>query len=470
MSTSVEPPHHAHAQVRRAAELLSCLDQQQVPYCVIGSARYGLDASVRDLDIVVRPGDTRTVIRTVAQFCRSLGGQVVNVVRHEGDAHYVTCVWPSETGELAPFHFDVHGDLSVRGRTFLRAEEILTGRTTTRAGEEAPPGFWVAAPAVEFVSALLKQVDRQTLTDRAAARLSAEWKRDAPAALAQVRRFWSGSPVDLLAGAAVTGDWSGVRAHLPQLRTSLRFPLMAAWTRAIRAWRRGAQRLRHPTGLTVAFLGIDGCGKSTAIRGITAVLKPIFARTRYFHFKPQVVRPPTRPADTPIVHPPGKADGISLRSITRLVYYLLDYWIGYACKVWPPRLRTTLVLFDRYFYDLSIDPIWLRHRGAMALAGLVDGWVPAPDVVIHLDAPAEVARSRKDDVPRLVEAARQRNEYLGLARRLPNAHVVDATQPDDQVARAVTRIILDYMTARTARQWEWDPVPLAGEHVPAASP
>ncbi len=447
-----------NAQVRRAAELLSYLDQRRVPYCVVGSARYGLEASPRDLDIVVRPGDAPSVLHMVSQFCRCHGGQVVNVVRHEADAHYVICAWMNEPGEPVPLYVDIHGDLSVRGRTLLRGEEILTGRTLVRNECETAKSFHVAAPAIEFVYSLLKQVDRQTLTDRAAARLSAEWKRDSAAAMAQLSRFWRGSDLDLLARAAATGDWSQVRSHLPRLRTSLRSPRMATWTGALGAWRRSSHRLRNPTGLTVAFLGIDGCGKSTAIRGITAVLNPVFTRTQYFHFKPQVIGRRPQPPDRPIVHPPGTAAGISFRSIARLVYYLLDYWIGYTCKVWPPRVRTTLVLFDRYFYDLSIDPIWLRHRGMMALAGLLTRCVPTPDLVIHLDASPEVARSRKAEVPRLVEAERQREEYLSLARRLPNAHIVDANQADDAVVGAVARIILDHMTARTARRWAWDRV------------
>jgi len=111
-----------NAQVRRAAELLSYLDQRRVPYCVVGSARYGLEASPRDLDIVVRPGDAPSVLHMVSQFCRCHGGQVVNVVRHEADAHYVICAWMNEPGEPVPLYVDIHGDLSVRGCRLLRGE------------------------------------------------------------------------------------------------------------------------------------------------------------------------------------------------------------------------------------------------------------------------------------------------------------------------------------------------------------
>lgn len=218
-------------------------------------------------------------------------------------------------------------------------------------------------------------------------------------------------------------------------------------------WGHGFRRVTQPAGLTVAFLGIDGAGKSTVIQQVLRELEPVFPRAAYFHFKPQAILSAAPDDPGGMKHPPGKAGGMSLLSVARLGYYLLDYAIGYVTKVWPLRLGAGLVVFDRHFYDLSIDPVRLLHRSTMALAGGLSRWLPRPDALIVFDLPAEVARQRKPQVPPLDEAARQRAEYIDLARRLPAAHVVDAAAPSDDVRRAVRRIILDRLAARTAARY-----------------
>ena len=62
-----------------------------------------------------------------------------------------------------------------------------------------------------------------------------------------------------------------------------------------------------------------------------------------------------------------------------------------------------------------------------------------------------VLQSRKQEVSR-EETARQREAYLELARTLPNAHVVDASRPLEEVVAEVERLVLDYMAERTARR------------------
>ena len=74
-----------------------------------------------------------------------------------------------------------------------------------------------------------------------------------------------------------------------------------------------------------------------------------------------------------------------------------------------------------------------------------------PHLIILLDAPAKVLLARKQEVSH-GEIVRQRAAYLATIRGLPNGHVVDASQPLEEVLADVEGIILDHMAKRTARR------------------
>jgi hypothetical protein len=70
-----------------------------------------------------------------------------------------------------------------------------------------------------------------------------------------------------------------------------------------------------------------------------------------------------------------------------------------------------LIMFDRYFQDLLVDPIRYRYGGPMWLPRLLNAFVPPPDLLLLvLDAAEEVILSRKRELPP-VELRRQRASY-----------------------------------------------------------
>jgi thymidylate kinase len=220
------------------------------------------------------------------------------------------------------------------------------------------------------------------------------------------------------------GDWDGVDAAGADLR---RYWLRrdAAAIRVKVPARKLARRVA-PTrsagaspGLTVALLGPDGAGKSTLTTSL-ARSWPGATRTVYMG----VFR--TSDRDRRRRKVPGLALATKLarlRTRTTLAAF--------------HRHRGRLVMFDRYTYDALLRPGkgGMRSRLSYALLARV---CPPPDVVVVLDAPGEVMFARKGEhTVEILEERRQR--YLDMAGRLPQSMVVDATEPADAVAQAVTR-------------------------------
>lgn len=207
-------------------------------------------------------------------------------------------------------------------------------------------------------------------------------------------------------------------------------------------------RYANPPAPWVAILGLDGSGKSTIAKSIKETLghgKP-FMDVRIPHWRPFFFRKCQNMST--FVEPHGKSERGIFSSLAKLGFLVLEWIFGFWQCVLFPRARGQLVIFDRHYIDLLVDPRRYRYGAPLWIARLVGVLIPKPDLFILLDLPAQVARSRKPEVP-LEEARRLRKRYLDLAQGLPNARVVDADRPLNEVVADVEEIILAELQKRT---------------------
>jgi thymidylate kinase len=212
-------------------------------------------------------------------------------------------------------------------------------------------------------------------------------------------------------------------------------------------------RFQHPMPI-LAFLGPDGCGKSSVINELKN--RHIGGGWAVMHWRPGVipaigVATGARVESTgPVEDPHGKPPHSSPVSFLRLIYYLCDYWIGWIIKVLDLSARNKVVIFDRYAYDMAIDPRRFRFNLPTFFLRWAIRLAPLPDLVFCLDAPVDVLQSRKQEVSK-EETARQRGAYRSFVESLPNGHVIDASLPLEQVTDAVAAIILDFLASRVKK-------------------
>jgi thymidylate kinase len=102
--------------------------------------------------------------------------------------------------------------------------------------------------------------------------------------------------------------------------------------------------------------------------------------------------------------------------------------------------------------EIAVDPKRFRYGGPRLLAKWALKLLPRPDLVILLDAPAEVLQSRKQEVP-FAETARQREAYRRLVSELPNGRIIDAAGPVEEVLESARQTILGFLAARTSRRF-----------------
>jgi thymidylate kinase len=241
---------------------------------------------------------------------------------------------------------------------------------------------------------------------------------------------------------------------------------------------------RTENRLRVALVGADGAGKSTVSEMLERTPLPFPVKRIYMgvNLEASTLMLPTtrlllaakrarggRPdlvassqatpsVDRPTRQVTGRSEGRrrpwrrSVKDGTRLTVWMLEEWLrqlvaaGYSS-------RGYIVVFDRHFYadyyhtDIAAGP---DDRAAFAR---FHGWMlqhayPKPDLVVCLDAPADVLFSRKPEASReWLEQRRQ--QYLALAGVVPAFVVVDADRPLDTVFTEVVESIRTHWKAPT---------------------
>jgi thymidylate kinase len=221
---------------------------------------------------------------------------------------------------------------------------------------------------------------------------------------------------------------------------------------------------------TVALIGPDGAGKSTIGRRLLADLGlPI----KYVYLginleASNLILPTTRllyafkrmrggqldmggPPDPARARKlPGwgvKRIAAELKSALRMANLLAEQWYRQGV-IWYYLRSGNIVLFDRHFlfdyYYHDVD----RRAGQRPLSSHLHGFMlkhlyPRPDLVICLDAPADVLFARKREGT--VEAIeRRRQEYLQLQSLVEHFVVVDVTQPEEVVAGQVKELVQNF--------------------------
>lgn len=230
---------------------------------------------------------------------------------------------------------------------------------------------------------------------------------------------------------------------------------------------------------TVAIIGPDGSGKSLVSKKLTEVLTDLRIKRVYMGInleasnlmlpqtrlllllkraggkRPDLAGPYRSSPEKQAKKSPLKRLLAGVKGWLLLFNRVAEEWFR-QLVTWYYLARGYNVLFDRHFivdyyhHDMQYQdrnkPLHRRIHGYLLMK-----FYPRPDLVVYLDAPAELLFQRKGEGT--VELLEQyRHEYLALRDTLPAFSIVDATQPVDDVVAQAAEIIRGFAAKRAKQQ------------------
>lgn len=406
------------------------LEREQIPYVILHSYQDFPERVATDVDYAVAPEALSQLPALEEQVAAECGWLILQRLPHEIYAYSTILVNPERPDEH--LMLDVTTHYARNGSRLLDATQLLADRRRFK-------NFWIPQPAAEFIylwaKTLAKFKDPQPQIPRLR-ELAAQAPDRCATTLQKLCGPEAGAPENWFA--RPESAWRKLGAEMHRLHRY-------SWTERWREMRRVWGRLRHPTGLAIAFLGPDGAGKSTVIAQVERWLLPAFRQALHIHFNPRF----DARVHAPVNNPQGQPPRNMFVGWAKVFFYFGRHWLHWVLRQRPALIRTTLIIHDRNFEDMLVDPRRYRLRNAAKLVQGLSRCLPPPALTLVLDAPGEIIHQRKAELS-VPEIERQRQVLQALAATRKNWALIPATATAPEVATQAAREVFRHIAQRSA--------------------
>lgn len=427
------------------------LNTYAIPYCVLRNYERLPEYTSNDIDLLISSKHMGETVHILKKLAKEEGFEMHTC----NEFSCLAMTFHSKVPNVAQIHIDMCTDVLWKGFALCNPDVVLSTRKPFKS-------FYIACPEYEQIINLLTRLVYHGYVKgayREDIHKTALHPKNGPAFLKVLEGSLGKREGHRVWEAARKANWVAIEKRTQYIRKALILQNLTRDTwglirRQVCQIGRFVRRLRHSAGVSVAIIGPDGAGKSSLIDGLRSALHPTFSDKQYVvHWRPSFFRHKRKPLQGPVIDPHGKS--IRNRSLSHLflAYHTLLFMLGYVCNLFPRKFRGWILWLDRYYYDFFTDSRRFRLSLSMFWVDLGYALVPKPDIVLLLDAPPGVLRTRKQEVS-FEEATRQCDAYRELVEVLPNGVMIKADQPLEDVMNDALHIILDYLVRRTNRQWK----------------
>jgi thymidylate kinase len=181
------------------------------------------------------------------------------------------------------------------------------------------------------------------------------------------------------------------------------------------------------------FLGIDGVGKTSIIKNIDIGLTGCAKEIKIIHLK----HPFFKEKNLQNTNPHNKKKRNLFVSILKVVYWLFGYYFKKNIHGFK---NSTIILWDRYIYDIWVDPLRYRLKLPKFLVIFFKNIAPKPDFTFILtDKPDRIFRRKKE--LSLKEIKKYNKRYIQLSKSLNSSKLINTSKGINKTSLKILNII-----------------------------
>ncbi|MDO5361817.1 MAG: hypothetical protein Q4F03_04120 [Eubacteriales bacterium] len=426
--------------------IFESFNSQNIDYVIIHSYQYLPDKFDSDIDTAINVSNIKDAIKLLDDTLAGTGWRVIQFWRHENYA--ADCVISNDE-EFLQVDFCTHYERN--GRVVIPVQELLDGKRMHK-------NFYVPKPQTEFTYVLVKKILKKVFSDGSKQQLTALWKamskEERQDTKAGLKRFIA--EVNEILECVESSQYDLIdleRAHqvlkkkTSNIADNLHYKVFDL--------KRRFERIVHPTGLFIVLLGVDGAGKTTIAESLKERYTNAFRRIDHYHSRVRVLKDISQlkkdavPIDASDPHGKKQKSG-KLTSVVKFGYYFLDFLIG-NIKITVAKIKSTLVLVERYYYDYSIDKVRYNLNLSDGFLLFFERFILKPDIIFILTGDSQKLLDRKHEIT-IDEIDEQKKKLKDRFDNNSKAVFIDTTE--GTVDECVAKMLKECNTImRKRRKW-----------------
>jgi thymidylate kinase len=387
-------------------------------------------SSENDVDILFKKKDFLQIEEKLKIFCDSERFKIVQIYHQEVYAKNIFLYNPLNQEIL---NLDIYGLLHKNHTIYFSEEEIFKNRTSFN-------DIKILATHQEFFNYFLKKLSKGDLEEKVFKYIKNLFDK-APVNCTKAIEDNLIKTGELVLNSFKNNDFSILQKERKNILLDIKIskPSSLYW---VKDKVRFLKRLIKPTGISVAFLGPDGSGKTTIINGLLETSLP-FRETNYFHLKPIYSSSITNEvtSNPHEFEPYGK-----VKSYVKLLYFLYQYNFGWLKNIISLKIKSSFIIFDRYFDDLIVDNRRYRYGGGNFIAKVFRIFIKKPALYFILVTDAEIIYKRKQEVA-FSELENQITKYRSLSDN-KRYFEIDVKESPNVIVKKVQGILMTKMNER----------------------
>jgi len=431
-----------------AREVLKKLTKMGVDYVVLRNSEELFDTLGHDIDIGIK--EQRSFESGLAKIGEELSFKVLKTQKRGRYSCYF--IW--QFSSCCMLHIDTWTGLDYRGIPMVSPDFFTEGFSV----EE---GISVASPVLQIIGILLKEICYcRKLEHKHIERVIRIYKTIGKERFLSEGELFIGRKITCIPSGIIEDPGFQNSAGKDLSETRSRILLHCFWQKPLSStisylgWLKDQfLAFIKPPGLFITLIGPDGSGKSTLCDMIESRLKgQLFNRVRYYHGHPEILprlgvikarllnEPLPESSASPASRLPEKGNPHHpIKGCLYVLYYTLDYFLA-RIPFRFHRARNDLILFDRYFYDYTMQPLWGKTpRWFIKLASL---FIPKPDLFFFLMAYPEEIHKRKPELT-TDEIASQQAQMKNLMSQLEPFVEIDTTNDPEKAVSLITNSLVE---------------------------